>query len=108
MWKKISLFGFAIIASGLALAPTAKAGEEMLVPEESPAPRYNYSPPARVYYSRPIIEIYPAFGYAAVPYGVYGYHRPYYTHHRFYGGHHYSAGAHRGYARRGYGRAYRR
>ena len=105
MWKKVSVFALAIIASGLALAPSAKAGDEMVVPDQTPAPRYDYAPPAPIYYSRPIVRVYPVFGYSAWPYGTYGYYRPY--HHRYYG-HRYHGGGHRAYGHRAYGRAYHR
>ena len=108
MWKKLSVLALAVAACGF--VPNAKAGEEMVVPEETPAPRYNYSQRhEEVYYPRPVIAVYPSFGFgfSAWPYGVYGYHRPYYSHHRYYG-HRYYGGGHRGYARHGYGRGYHR
>jgi hypothetical protein len=105
MWKKVSVFALAMIASGLALAPNAKAGDEMVVPDETPAPRYS-APRERIYYSPPVvgISVYPTFAYSAWPY-PYGYYRPYY--HRFHGGHRYY-GHHRTYGHRAYGRGYHR
>jgi hypothetical protein len=75
----------------------------MVAPEQSPAPRYNYSQHEEVYYPRPVIAIYPGYGFSAWPYGVYGFYRPYYIHHRYYG-HGYHGYGHRGYGRVGYGR----
>jgi hypothetical protein len=99
MWQKSSVLVLAIAALGVAAAPRANAGEEMIEPENTPAPRYNYTQPQeRVYYARPVVRVavYPTFGYYGWPYGYYGYGYPrYYGHHRYYGHRHYYGG--RGY-----------
>jgi hypothetical protein len=93
MWQKLTVLGLAIVALGVAAAPRANAGEEMIEPENTPAPQYNYAPPQeRVYYAPRVVTVgvYPAFGYFGWPYG-YGYSR-YYGHHRYYGHRRYYGG----------------
>ncbi|MFL6594306.1 MAG: hypothetical protein ACJ8HQ_02580 [Chthoniobacterales bacterium] len=105
-WQKLSVLGVAIVALGLSAAPRAKAGEEMIEQESTPAPRYNYTQPQeRVYYAAPAVTVgvYPLFGFGW-PYGYYGY-----GYHRYYGGHHRYYGHGRYYGGRGYaGVHYRR
>lgn len=87
--KNLRLVMLAIAAVGVAAAPRAKAGEEMIDQENTPAPRYNYTQPQeRIYYAPPAVRVavYPTFGYYAWPYSYYGYGYPrYYGHHRYYG-----------------------
>jgi hypothetical protein len=101
MSQKLSVLGLAIVALGVAAAPRANAGEEMIEPN-TPAPRQNYAQPQeRVYYAPRVVTVgvYPAFGYFGYPYGYgysryYGYHR-YYGHGRYYGGRGHWGGHHR-------------
>lgn len=63
--QKWTVVVLAIVGLSVAAAPRAKAGEEMVEPENTPAPRYNYTQPQeRVYYARPVVSfaVYPTFG----------------------------------------------
>src|SRR4051812_41721909 len=95
MWQKLTVLGLAIVAFGVAAAPRANAGDEMIDQETTPAPRQNYAQPQeRVYYAPPVVTlgigVYPGFGYYGWPYR-YGYSR-YYGHHRYYGHRRYYGG----------------
>ena len=75
MWKKLSLIAVAVLALGV--TPRSHAGTEMVEPERTPAPRYNYTPPPppRVYYAPPRVRVvvYPSFGYCGPVFRGYGY-----------------------------------
>ena len=85
MWQKSLVLLLVIL--GMASAPRARAGTEMVEPDTAPAPRYNYAP-RPVYYPRPLIgvAVYPRFGYYPRPF-YYG-HRHFYGRRGYWRGHH--------------------
>ena len=76
MRKKFGLTLLALVATGVAFAPGANAGTDMIIDNsaQAPPPQYNYAPPPRVVYyvpPPPVVVYRPA-----VPVRVYAHHRP--------------------------------
>jgi hypothetical protein len=77
MRNKVSIIALAVFTFGLASAPRASAGTDMIIDNsaQAPAPRYNYAPPPPVYYAPPPpVVIYPAVGFYR-PFRVFAPHR---------------------------------
>ena len=95
MLNRLGLIAVTAVVIGLAFAPRANAGVEMVEPEYAPAPRYSYVPPPPppqvIYYAPPPPLVIVERGFA--------FHRPYYRGHgrHFYGrrGHWHRGGHHR-------------
>ena len=95
MFNRVSVLALTAAVAGIAVAPRAIGGVEMLEPEYAPAPRYTYVPPPPspqvIYYAPPPPIVIVERGFA--------YHRPYHHGHRrhFHGrrGHWHRGGHHR-------------
>ena len=82
MWKKFGVIALAVFAFGFVLASRTNAGTEVVEGYGTPAPAYNYAPPPPrpIYYAPPPpvgVVVYPAYGYYAPRFRVYGGHRYY-------------------------------
>lgn len=85
MKSKLLMAALGAVAFGLASAPCASAGTEVIQDYggRDVSRPYHYSPPPRrVYYAPPPVGlvVYPRFGYYHRPFRFYGYHRPFWRH----------------------------